>query len=67
MFVIGEEFIEETEHNITHYIITRVENDYVYAKKIFNKEKNLHSDYKRKFSKKELIEGDTFASYWFKK
>lgn len=65
MFSVGEKFEEETEHQSDRYIITAVESNRIYAKRILNDTEDRYGEEEFEFSTEELINGSTFASYWF--
>ena len=60
MFSVGEIFVESSEHTETEFIITEVFDDYVIAK-------NTLDNTERHFTKYELMKGNSFCSYWFKR
>lgn len=63
---IGDKFDEEGEHHTATFIVTKIENNRVFAKEVLNENKQILGE-ERSFSEDELLHGNTFCSYWFHK
>ena len=61
---IGDRITEETAHQSTIYIVTKIEKGCIFAKTVINENTQRYGD-ERLFSEDELLHGNTFCSYWF--
>ena len=64
MFEVGEKFLEVWEHHDELFVITRIENGNIFAKRIFNEEKQVFGAEER-FTEDDLLKGNSFCSYLF--